>query len=148
MAEQQFTVIFVENLFALCVTLMCALNQLNASKEIKHAKNIQESRVWKCWGHPSTQAPAMAGVRAAMVRGQYQSPNPISLGRFFCNTFASLFFSAGRCQGLTSGPELLSEAMASLRSTAVKSHEETPQGALLPEKYLPSAPLCGLIKAF
>lgn len=79
---------------------------------------------------------------------QYQSPNPISLGRFFSNNFASSFFFAGKCQGLTFGPELLSEAMDSLRSIAVKSHEETPHDALLPEKYLPSAPLCGLIKAF
>lgn len=61
--------------------------------------------------HP---APARAGVRAARARGQYQPPNPTSLGRFVCNTSASLFFLAGRCQGLTFGPELLSEAMTSL----------------------------------
>lgn len=92
-------------------------------------------------GTPFHPAPAMAGVRAAMERGQYQAPNPISLGRFVCNTSASLFFFAGRCQGLTFGPELLSEAMTSLWSIAVKSHEETPQDALLPEKYLPFPPL-------
>lgn len=80
--------------------------------------------------------------------GEGAVPVPISLGRFFSNNFASSFFFAGKCQGLTFGPELLSEVMDSLRSIAVKSHEETPRDALLPEKYLPSAPLCGLIKAF
>lgn len=61
--------------------------------------------------HP---APAMAEVSAAMERGQYQPLSPIFLGRFVCNTSAPLLFFAGRCQGLTFGPELLSEAMTSL----------------------------------
>lgn len=34
-------------------------------------------------GTPFHPAPAMAGVRAAMERGQYQAPNPISLVGLF-----------------------------------------------------------------
>lgn len=62
---------------------MWALNQLNTSKEIKHAKNIQQSRVWKCWGHPSTQAPAVVGVRAGMAKGSTSPPTPFLWVDFF-----------------------------------------------------------------